>query len=75
MKKFGDKNGLVHSNINIKQHSHLQLLEVPKESQVDGYSYSSIKMTNNLKPGLYTVVFEIFGFIKFSTSDNAILAF
>ena len=51
------------SNINITNHNHHDLLVVKKEGSDPGFggeAWSSLKMTNYLKAGLYTVVFETF---------------
>ena len=52
-----------HRNIGIPNHNHHDLLVVKKEGSDPGFggeAWSSLKMTNYLKAGLYTVVFETF---------------
>jgi len=64
-KNYGDKKQLpVQSNINIPNHKHHDLFIAIKEGSSPGFgsgwAWVSIKMTNNLPTGTYTVVFEIF---------------
>ena len=50
-------------NINIPNHNHHDLLIVKKEGSDTGFGgepWVSLKMTNNLAVGVYTVVFETF---------------
>ena len=41
---------------------HLDLLEISRQGVKDGFAYSNIKLTNNLNPGTYSILFEIFGY-------------
>ena len=59
-----DKEGkpIESSNIDITSHNHFGQLGVERQGVKDGFAYSNIKMTNNLSPGTYSILFEIFGY-------------
>ena len=59
-----DKEGkpIESSNIDITNHNHFGQLEVVRQGVQDGFTYSNIKMTNNLSPSTYSILFEIFGY-------------
>ena len=62
-KNFGDDAQLIQRNSNIPNHNHHGLLIVSKEgfdSGLYGEAWVSLKMTNNLPPGIYTAVFASF---------------
>ena len=62
-KDYGDKAELTKSNISITNHTnHLDLLEISRQGVHDGFAYSNVKLTNNINPGTYSILFEIFGF-------------
>ena len=66
-KNFGDKAQLNIQNINITNHNHHDLLVVKKEGSDPGFygeAWVSLKMTNDLPVGIYTVVFELFSGIS-----------
>ena len=61
-KDYGDKAELTKSNISITNHTnHLDLLEISRQGVHDGFAYSNVKLTNNINPGTYSILFEIFG--------------
>ena len=77
---FGDKGALTKSKLQISGHLHLDLYDVGgiegRDTGFNGESWSSLKMTNTLERGIYTVVFETFsfGFVgPVSTSGGNIL--
>ena len=61
---FGDKAALTKSSLVINNHQHLDLYDVggieTRTTDFQGFASSNIKMTNNLKRGIYTAVFELF---------------
>ena len=59
-----DKEGkpIKSSNIDITSHNHFGQLEAKRHGVQDGFAYSDIKMTNNLSPDTYSILFEIFGY-------------
>ena len=63
---FGDKGALTKSIQAITGHQHLDLYDVGaiegRDTGFNGESWSSLKMTNTLGRGIYTVVFETFSF-------------
>ena len=63
---FGDKGALTKSRLQICGHLHLDLYDVGgiegRDTGFNGESWSSLKMTNTLGRGIYTVVFETFSF-------------
>ena len=63
---FGDKAELTKSSLVISGHDHLDLYRVGaierRDSGFRGEAWSSLKMTNTLERGIYTVVFETFSF-------------
>ena len=64
-KNFGDEAELSKSksNLSFGTHKHLGLIGVVKEGSDSGFggqAWVSLKMTNNLPSGVYTVVFESF---------------
>ena len=62
-KDYGDKAELTKSNISITNHTnHLDLLEISRQGFKDGFAYSNVKLTNNINPGTYSILFEIFGY-------------
>ena len=62
-KDYGDKAELTKSNISITSHTnHLDLLEISRQDVHDGFAYSNVKLTNNINPGTYSILFEIFGY-------------
>ena len=64
---FGDKGALTKSRRQISGHLHLDLYDVGaiegRDTGFNGESWSSLKMTNTLGRGIYTVVFETFSFV------------
>ena len=76
---FGDKGALTKSRFQIRGHLHLDLYDV---GAIEGRgtpskheAWSSLKMSNTLERGIYTVVFEIFstGPLKASSLTSMIL--
>ena len=62
-KNYGDEAELTKSNISITNHTnHLDLLEISRQGVHDGFAYSNVKLTNNINPGTYSILFEIFGY-------------
>ena len=63
---FGDKGALTKSRLQISGHLHLDLYDVGsiegRDTGFNGESWSTLKMTNTLEKGIYTVVFETFSF-------------
>ena len=62
-KNFGDQAQLKQRNIGIPNHNHHDLLIIKKEGSDPGFggeAWVSLKMTNYLAAGVYTVVFETF---------------
>ena len=72
---FGDKGELTKSRLQISGHLHLDLYDVGgiegRDTGFNGESWSSLKMTNTLERGIYTVVFETFSFVSLSGSSGA----
>ena len=61
-KDYDDKAELTKSNISITNHTnHLDLLEISRQGVHDGFAYN-VKLTNNINPGTYSILFEIFGY-------------
>ena len=63
---FGDKGELTKGSVVISGHKHLDLYNVGaiegSNTGFGGEGWSSLKMTNTLERGIYTVVFETFSF-------------
>ena len=63
---FGDKGALTKSGLQISGHQHLDLYSVgaieSRENDFGGVAWSSLRMTNTLERGIYTVVFETFSY-------------
>ena len=63
---FGDKGALTKSRLQISGHQHLDLYSVGaierREHGFGGVAWSSLRMTNTLERGIYTVVFETFSY-------------
>ena len=63
-REFGDKGALTKSRWQILGHLHLDLYDVGgiegRDSGFGGEAWSSLRMTNTLRRGIYTVVFETF---------------
>ena len=63
---FGDKGALTKSRLQISGHQHLDLYSVgaieSREHGFGGVAWSSLRMTNTLERGIYTVVFETFSY-------------
>ena len=63
---FGDKGELTKSSQAISGHQHLDLYSVGviggRDTGFGGEAWSSLKMTNTLGRGIYTIVFETFSF-------------
>ena len=75
-KNFGDKAQLNIQNINITNHNHHDLLVVKKEGSDPGFhgeAWVSLKMTNDLPAGDYTVIFETFSANIVSASNITFL--
>ena len=72
-KHFRDESQLQTSNIVINNRNHLNLLSVEKESQNSGQAWASIKMTNNLPAGVYTVLFELFSYYNGILNDETLI--
>ena len=75
-KNFGDKAQLSIQNINITNHNHHDLPVVKKEGSDPGFhgeAWVSLKMTNDLPAGDYTVIFEIFAANIVSASNITFL--
>ena len=72
---FGDKGSLTKSRLQISGHLRLDLYDVGgiegRDTGFNGESWSSLKMTNTLGRGIYTVVFETFSFGPLSGSSGA----
>ena len=57
-KNYGDEAELTKSNISITNHTnHLDLLEISRQGVHDGFAYSNVKLTNNINPGTYSILF------------------
>ena len=75
-KNFGDGTQLNAQSINIPNHNHHDLLIADKEGSDSGFggqAWVSLKMTDNLTAGTYTVVFETFSSTIPSSSNITIL--
>ena len=74
---FGDKGALTKSRLQISGHLHLDLYSVGaiegRDTGFNGESWSSLKMTNTLGRGIYTVVFETFSFYNSLLNDETLL--
>ena len=74
---FGDKGALTKSSQVISGHQHLDLYDVGaiegRDTGFNGESWSSLKMTNTLGRGIYTVVFETFSFYNSLLNDETLL--
>ena len=74
-REFGDKGALTKSRWQISGHLHLDLYDVcgieGRDTGFGGEAWSSLKMTNTLERGIYTVVFETFSFGPLSESSGA----
>ena len=74
-REFGDKGALTKSRRQISGHLHLDLYDVGgiegRDTGFNGEAWSSLKMTNTLERGIYTVVFETFSFGPLSESSGA----
>ena len=72
---FGDKGALTKSRVQISGHLHLDLYDVGgiegRDTGFGGEARSSLRMTNTLERGIYTVVFETFSFGPLSGSSGA----
>ena len=71
---FGDKGALTKSSQVISGHQHLDLYSVGviggRDTGFRGEAWSSLKMTNTLGRGIYTVVFETFSFAILGPSNT-----
>ena len=74
---FGDKGELTKSRRHISGHLHLDLYDVGgiegRDTGFNGEAWSSLKMTNTLGRGIYTVVFETFSFYNSLLNDETLL--
>ena len=74
---FGDKGELTKSRRQISGHLHLDLYDVGgiegRDTSFNGEAWSSLKMTNTLGRGIYTVVFETFSFYNSLLNDETLL--
>ena len=74
---FGDKGALSKSRRQISGHLHLDLYDVGgiegRDSGFGGEAWSSLRMTNTLGRGIYTVVFETFSFYNSLLNDETLL--
>ena len=73
-RNFGDKGALTKSRRQISGHLHLDLYDVGgiegRDTGFGGEAWSSLRMTNTLGRGIYTVVFETFSFGPLSGSSG-----
>ena len=76
-REFGDKGELTKSRRQISGHLHLDLYDVGgiegRDTGFNGEAWSSLKMTNTLGRGIYTVVFETFSFYNSLLNDETLL--
>ena len=76
-REFGDKGALTKSRVQISGHLHLDLYDVGgiegRDSGFGGEAWSSLRMTNTLERGIYTVVFETFSFYNSLLNDETLL--
>ena len=74
---FGDKGALTKSSQAISGHQHLDLYDVGviegRDAGFGGESWSSLKVTNTLGRGIYTIVFETFSFYNNILNDETLL--
>ena len=74
---FGDKGALTKINQAISGHQHLDLYDVGviegRDAGFGGESWSSLKATNTLGRGIYTIVFETFYFYNNILNDETLL--
>ena len=74
---FGDKGELTKSSVKITGHQHLNLYDVGaiegSNTGFGGEAWSSLKMTNTLERGTYTVVFETFSSFNSLLNDENLL--
>ena len=74
---FGDKGALTKSRRQISGHLNLDLYDVGgiegRDSGFGGEAWSSLRMTNTLGRGIYTVVFETFSFYNSLLNDETLL--
>ena len=74
---FGDKGALTKSRRQISGHLHLDLYDVGgiegRDTGFNGEAWSSLRMTNTLGRGIYTVVFETFSFYNSLLNDETLL--
>ena len=74
-RESGDKGALTKSRLQISGHLHLDLYDVGgiegRDTGFGGEAWSSLRMTNTLERGIYTVVFETFSFVSLSGSSGA----
>ena len=74
---FGDKGALTKSRRQISGHLHLDLYDVGgiegRDTGFGGEAWSSLRMTNTLERGIYTVVFETFSFYNSLLNDETLL--
>ena len=76
-REFGDKGALTKSRRQISGHLHLDLYDVGgiegRDSGFGGEAWSSLRMTNTLERGIYTVVFETFSRYNSLLNDETLL--
>ena len=76
-REFGDKGALTKSRVQISGHLHLDLYDVGgiegRDSGFGGEAWSSLRMTNTLERGIYTVVFETFSRYNSLLNDETLL--
>ena len=76
-REFGDKGALTKSRVQISGHLHLDLYDVGgiegRDSGFGGEAWSSLRMTNTLERGIYTVVFETFSRSNSLLNDETLL--
>ena len=76
-REFGDKGALTKSRRQISGHLHLDLYDVGgiegRDTGFNGEAWSSLRMTNTLERGIYTVVFETFSFSNSLLNDETLL--
>ena len=76
-REFGDKGALTKSGRQISGHLHLDLYSVGgiegRDSGFGGEAWSSLRMTNTLERGIYTVVFETFSRSNSLLNDETLL--
>ena len=74
---FGDNAELTKSSLEISGHKHLDLYNVGAVEGTNtgfgGEAWSSLKMTNTLERGIYTVVFETFSFYNNLLNNETLL--